>query len=163
MFVFIFLRFFLFYSILFFNIFRLNHNNLKFFDRSTFLGLTDLTELRLHNNQIEKLEPYLFKDLQSLTYLDLSNNRISHLSNYIFNNCRQLVKLGLEGNLLSNLPSNPSSFYKTILLGKVCFKGNPLALLPIASLERLICNDRRICQVLTEQACCDQSDCIIPN
>lgn len=152
-----------FLKIISFILFRLNHNNLKFFDRSTFLGLTNLTELRLHNNQIEKLEPYLFKDLQSLTYLDLSNNRISQLSNYVFNNCRQLVKLGLEGNSLSNLPSNPSSFYKTILLEKVCFKGNPLAMLPIESLERLICNDRPNCQVLTEQACCDQSDCIVPN
>jgi len=140
--------------------FSLNNNNVKSFDRSTFFGLSNLAELRLHNNQLITLPTEIFKDLRNLLYLDLSNNKVSVLNADIFSSLSKVSKLGLEGNNLSDIPVNT---FGKMVLNKVCFKFNPLAMLPISYLDQVICNNRVDCQVLTEQSCCDQNNCIIPN
>jgi len=81
---------------------------LRRIELGAFNGLTNLIELVLRYNKIREISPGTFENMNSLEYLDLVNNRIQHLDSAVFSGLVKLKKIHLQRNKLQYL--QPDTF-----------------------------------------------------
>ena len=94
----------------------------------TFNGLTKLTVLFIWNNEISEIIPGTFDNLNSLEYLDLNNNRLEHVDRNMFSGLFNLKYIDLKGNNLQYL--HPDTFLRLPNLQQLYLSNNPALTIP---------------------------------
>ncbi|PFX13166.1 G-protein coupled receptor GRL101, partial [Stylophora pistillata] len=107
---------------------RLNDNDLKGINGSTFKRMEELEELWLQDNNITELPPELFQDLENLQELDLSNNELGNLPSRIFRNITAVEFLKLDYNKIERL--HEDQFQGLVKLMELYLSENKIEALP---------------------------------